>query len=139
MVTRYGMTENCATCAKGWVNDPSSSGTVGPPQAVNEVKLIDVPGMGYTSEDSPNPRGELCVRGGNCFTVYYKGLFFIFHVSSAYVRLDEKNTKETVDEEGWVHTGDVAEIDSCGRLRIIDRVKVISFCFTAQSAELIYT
>lgn len=38
--------------------------------------------------------------------------------------LDEKNTKETVDAEGWVHTGDVAEMDECGRIRIIDRVKV---------------
>ena len=37
---------------------------------------------------------------------------------------DEKNTKETVDAEGWVHTGDVAEIDSCGRIKIVDRVKV---------------
>jgi acyl-CoA synthetase (AMP-forming)/AMP-acid ligase II len=37
---------------------------------------------------------------------------------------DEKNTKETVDEEGWVHTGDIAEIDHCGRVKIIDRVKV---------------
>ena len=37
---------------------------------------------------------------------------------------DEKNTKETVDAEGWVHTGDVAEIDSCGRVKIVDRVKV---------------
>ena len=37
---------------------------------------------------------------------------------------DEKNTKETVDAEGWIHTGDVAEIDSCGRVKIVDRVKV---------------
>ncbi|KAG6832688.1 hypothetical protein H0H92_012260 [Tricholoma furcatifolium] len=102
--------ENCATCAKGLRNDPTSSGTVGPPQPINEIKLVDVPAMGYTSEDKPNPRGELCVRGANCFTVYYK---------------DEKNTKETVDEEGWLHTGDVAEIDSVGRIKIIDRVKNI--------------
>ncbi|RDB21311.1 Long chain acyl-CoA synthetase 7, peroxisomal [Hypsizygus marmoreus] len=106
----YGMTENCATCAKAWPNDPTSSGTVGPPQPVNEVKLVDVPAMGYTSDDKPNPRGELCIRGANCFSVYYK---------------DEKNTKETVDDEGWVHSGDVAEIDEVGRIKIIDRVKNI--------------
>lgn len=41
---------------------------------------------------------------------------------------DEKNTTETVDAEGWVHTGDVAEIDSCGRIKIVDRVKVLHFC-----------
>ncbi|KII88692.1 hypothetical protein PLICRDRAFT_689891 [Plicaturopsis crispa FD-325 SS-3] len=101
---------NCGTCTKVLPLDPSSSGTVGPPQPVNEVKLVDVPAMGYTSEDSPNPRGELCVRGANCFNVYYK---------------DEKNTKETVDEEGWIHTGDVAEIDQHGRVKIVDRVKNI--------------
>ncbi|KAF8894464.1 hypothetical protein BD779DRAFT_1745129 [Infundibulicybe gibba] len=107
---RYGMTETCATCTKTWPNDPTASGCVGPPQPVNEIKLIDVPAMGYSSEDSPNPRGELCVRGMNCFASYYK---------------DEKNTKEAIDEEGWLHTGDIAELDSCGRLKIIDRIKNI--------------
>lgn len=106
----YGMTEGCATCSRTWPNDPSSSGTVGPPQPVNEIKLVDVSSMGYSSADKPNPRGELCMRGLNCFSAYYK---------------DEKNTREAIDEEGWVHTGDVAEIDHCGRIKIIDRVKNI--------------
>ncbi|PFH50070.1 hypothetical protein AMATHDRAFT_61830 [Amanita thiersii Skay4041] len=106
----YGLTENCATCAKTLPNDATGSGTVGPPQPINEVKLVDVPSMGYTSDDKPNPRGELYVRGENCFREYYK---------------DPAKTKEAVDEEGWIHTGDVAEIDSCGRIKIIDRVKNI--------------
>lgn len=41
---------------------------------------------------------------------------------------DEKNTKGTVDAEGWIHTGDVAEIDLCGRIKIVDRVKVSVVC-----------
>lgn len=106
----YGMTENAAVCTHTLPNDPSSSGTVGPPTAMTELKLIDVPAMGYTSEDKPYPRGELCCRGVNCFIGYYK---------------DEKNTKETIDDEGWLHTGDVAEIDGCGRVKIVDRVKNI--------------
>ncbi|TFY65500.1 hypothetical protein EVG20_g5564 [Dentipellis fragilis] len=89
---------------------PRVRGTVGPVSTGMEVKLVDVPTMGYTSEDKPNPRGELCCRGPMCFQEYYK---------------DGTSTSGTIDEEKWVHTGDVAEIDECGRLRIIDRVKNI--------------
>ncbi|KAF6763801.1 long-chain-fatty-acid-CoA ligase [Ephemerocybe angulata] len=110
VVEGYGLTETSATTTKSWPNDPSSSGTTGPPGPVNEVKVIDVPAMGYTAEDKPHPRGELCIRGGNVFTHYYK---------------DEKNTKASIDDEGWFHTGDVAEIDAAGRVKIIDRVKNI--------------
>lgn len=67
------MTENCAISTKTWPGDSNASGTVGPPQPVNEIKLVDVPEMNYTSEDKPNPRGEVCVRGLNCFSEYYKG------------------------------------------------------------------
>ncbi|KAH7889901.1 hypothetical protein F5I97DRAFT_1800610 [Phlebopus sp. FC_14] len=101
----YGMTENCGTCAHTFKGDPSCGGTIGPPQPINELKLVDVPSMNYTSEDEPNPRGELCVRGMNCFRSYYK---------------DEKNSQETL-KDGWIHTGDVAEVDSHGRFKIIDR------------------
>ena len=103
------MTENCGTSTRTWPNDTSSGGTVGAPQPCNEYKLVDVPTMNYTSEDKPNPRGEICIKGDNYFVEYYK---------------DEKNTREAIDEEGWLHTGDVGEIDTYGRIKIIDRIKV---------------
>lgn len=127
----YGLTETCATCCRCIPDDPSSSGTVGPPQPINEIKLLDVPAMAYSAEDLPNPRGELCIRGWNCFSSYYKGTFICSgreaspEISFAGL-VDEKNTIETVDDDGWVHTGDVAEIDQCGRVKLIDRVKVCS-------------
>ncbi|KAF9642080.1 hypothetical protein BDM02DRAFT_3124877, partial [Thelephora ganbajun] len=42
--------------------DPTCGGFGGFIQSVNEIKLIDVQSMGYTSEDKPHPRGDL--RGG---------------------------------------------------------------------------
>ncbi|KAI9458025.1 acetyl-CoA synthetase-like protein [Russula earlei] len=92
--------------------DSTSGGTVGPPQPAAELKLVDVPSMNYTAEDRPFPRGEICCRGSCNFIQYYK-------------EVDEKNTKEAVDAEGWIHTGDIGEIDDHGRFRIIDRVKNI--------------
>jgi long-chain acyl-CoA synthetase len=120
------MTENTASCSKTWPDDPSASGVVGPPVAANEIKLVDVPAMGYTSEDKPNPRGEVCMRGVCVFTEYYKGkLIKRLLAISAHSYTDSKNTRESIDEEGWLHSGDVAEIDSVGRIKIIDRVKNI--------------
>ncbi|KAI0256465.1 long-chain-fatty-acid-CoA ligase [Lactifluus subvellereus] len=106
----YGMTENSAVCTRCLSGDPAAGGTVGPPQPAAEMKLVDVPAMKYTAEDKPFPRGEICCRGGSVFSEYYK---------------DEQNTKGAVDADGWVHTGDIGEIDDCGRFRIIDRVKNI--------------
>ncbi|KAF8321178.1 long-chain-fatty-acid-CoA ligase [Clavulina sp. PMI_390] len=106
----YGMTENCGCCTTNFAQDRNAAGTVGVPSAVNELKLVDVPEMGYTSLDKPYPRGELCSRGTNAFSGYFK---------------DPVNTAKTLDSEGWLYTGDVAAIDQYGHVVIIDRVKNI--------------
>lgn len=110
VIEGFGATETCATSLRLTPGDPTGVGRVGIPPPCNEAKLIDVPSMGYSVEDKPYPRGELLIRGDNTFTRYHK---------------DPESTKAAKDDEGWVHTGDVAAIDECGRFQIIDRVKNI--------------
>jgi len=96
--------------------DDGSMGHVGGPTCCNEFKLIDVPEMKYTSKDLDEdgnlaPRGEICVRGNNVIPGYYK---------------NEEKTKESIDEDGWLHSGDIGVIippRNC--LRIVDRRKNI--------------
>ncbi|XP_047332173.1 long chain acyl-CoA synthetase 6, peroxisomal-like [Impatiens glandulifera] len=105
----YGMTET--SCVISIMDDGDNlSGHVGSPNPSCEIKLVDVPEMNYTSEDQPYPRGEICVRGPIIFQGYYK---------------DEVQTKEVIDEDGWLHTGDIGLWSSGGRLKIIDRKKNI--------------
>ncbi|KNC98236.1 uncharacterized protein SPPG_06636 [Spizellomyces punctatus DAOM BR117] len=109
VIEGYGQTE---TSGGASVTDGRdlSSGHIGGPAPHCEIKLIDVPEMGYTSKDEPHPRGEICIRGTNVFKGYYK---------------NPEKTAETLDKDGWCHTGDVGRWDSQGRLQIIDRVKNI--------------
>jgi long-chain acyl-CoA synthetase len=46
------------------------------------------------------------------------------HVTQGYFKAEEE-TKETFDSEGWLHTGDLAEIDNSGYVKIIGRKKEI--------------
>jgi long-chain acyl-CoA synthetase len=105
----YGMTETSCVIS-GMDEGDNLTGHVGSPNPACEVKLVDVPEMNYTSADQPHPRGEICVRGPIIFTGYYK---------------DEIQTKEVIDEDGWLHTGDIGLWLPGGRLKIIDRKKNI--------------
>ncbi|PPE02342.1 hypothetical protein GOBAR_DD00676 [Gossypium barbadense] len=109
VVEGYGMTETSCVISSMEEGD-NLSGHVGSPSPACEIKLVDVPEMNYTSDDQPYPRGEICVRGPIVFQGYYK---------------DEVQTREVLDEDGWLHTGDIGLWLSGGRLKIIDRKKNI--------------
>jgi len=85
-----------------------SVGTIGGPAPCNELKLVDIPEMGYTSQDKPNPRGEILVRGLNVTNGYFN---------------NEDSTKEVYIEGGWFATGDVGELLPNGTMKVIDRKK----------------
>ena len=103
----YGQTE-CAAAATASLPEDCSLGNVGPPLSCVEIKLVDVPEMMYFSSDMPCPRGEVCFRGPNVFSGYFKG-----------------SAKSPIDADGWLHSGDVGQWNSNGTLSIIDRRKNI--------------
>ena len=111
----YGQTEGLAAEFVTEAEDPTF-GHVGGPLPHGEFKLIDVPEMNYFATDRDDqgrlaPRGEILFRGKAVIPGYYK---------------NEKKTKETFDEDGWLHSGDIGTIlPESGALKIIDRRKNI--------------
>jgi len=96
MLEVWGMTETCGA-STGVPAQRIKPGSIGPAAQYNEVKL--------------DPQtGEILVRGPNVFM--------------GYLNLPEK-TAETIDAEGWLHTGDVGVVDEEGFFRITDRMKDI--------------
>ncbi|KAG9326244.1 hypothetical protein KVV02_000959 [Mortierella alpina] len=107
VVEAYGQTEGGGAATNTMVGE-TEAGHVGPPQACCEIKLVDVPELNYFATDKPFPRGEICVRGPGVIPGYLK---------------DEAKTKDTIDEEGWLHSGDIAIMSGKGTITIIDRKK----------------
>lgn len=105
----YGLSESSGAVT---VTDPTDpiNGTVGGPLKHCAIRLKDLPEMDYSSADKPYPRGEVCVRSP-CIT---KGYF---------MRPDK--TAEAIDDQGFLHTGDVGVVLPNGAIRIIDRSKNI--------------
>jgi len=116
VVEGYGQTEGAAGATICHPDDISTVGHVGGPIDACEIVLVDVPEMGYLHTDSSHlgkpcrGRGEIWVRGPNVFVGYYK---------------DEEKTRETINEEGWLMSGDIGLWTPQGQLVIIDRKKNI--------------
>ena len=103
----YGLTETYAIALVQLAND-FTAGNCGAVAPTTEVCLMDVPDMEYLSTDTPQPRGELLIRGPTVFKEYYKS---------------PTETAKAMTEDGWFRTGDICTVDELGRFQIIDRVK----------------
>ncbi|KAL5155812.1 Long chain acyl-CoA synthetase 1 [Glycine soja] len=102
----YGLTETCGSTTLAYPDEMCMLGTVGPVSIYNEMRLEEVPEMGYNPLGSPSC-GEICLRGKTVFTGYYK---------------NPELTREAI-KDGWFHTGDIAEVQLNGAVKIIDRKK----------------
>uniref|UniRef100_A0A8C7MWU6 Arachidonate--CoA ligase n=1 Tax=Oncorhynchus kisutch TaxID=8019 RepID=A0A8C7MWU6_ONCKI len=102
----YGQTECTAGCTMSVPGD-WTAGHVGAPLPCNYVKLADVTEMNYFAA---NGEGEVCVKGPNVFKGYLN---------------DPEKTKEALDQDGWLHTGDIGKWLPNGILKIVDRKKHI--------------
>jgi acyl-CoA synthetase (AMP-forming)/AMP-acid ligase II len=104
VVQGYGMTETSPvshTAPQG----KHKPGTIGPVLPNMECRIVD-PETGQDADEGE--RGELWMRGPNIMKGYLN---------------NEEATRETIVEDGWLRTGDVAIVDDDGYFSIVDRVK----------------
>ena len=102
----YGLTE---VSGASHINPPDptniKSGSVGPPMANCLSRVVDV----ETGQDlGPNEQGEIWIKGP--------------FVMKGYLNNPEA-TANTVDEDGWFHSGDIGYVDDDGYFYIVDRLK----------------
>lgn len=102
----YGMTESCSciTAHPPQYYDFQYAHTVGTICASTTVKILKEDG----TECDINEPGEICAKGPQIVMGYLN---------------NEQATKETFDDQGYLHTGDQGQIDAHGLLTIVDRIK----------------
>ena len=106
VTTAYGLTEcgGCATLCDPADDVETVANTCGKALPGTEVRCVDEQGQPVAAGEA----GEVLLRG--------------YHIMQGYFE-DEKATAETIDADGWLHTGDVGVLDERGYLRITDRLK----------------
>ncbi|OHX14567.1 AMP-binding protein [Chromobacterium sphagni] len=102
----YGMTETSPVSLQSAVDTPLAQkvGTVGFVHPHVEVKIVDAEGRAVPRGQS----GELCVRGYSVMLGYWN---------------DEAISREAIDADGWMHSGDLAEMHEDGSVNIVGRLK----------------
>ena len=113
----YGLTE-ASPAVTSTVGHKAPEGSVGVPLPGVEVRLVDGGDDALVGDT-----GEVWVRGPNVFAGYWQ---------------DDEATAAVVDDDGWLHTGDVAVVDDDGFLFLVDRAKdvVIVSGFNVFPAEV---
>lgn len=102
----YGLTEASPVTNQTHLDDSLDLRveTVGPPIQHTEIKIVDADG----TVQPIGVAGELCCRGFQVMKGYYHKI---------------KETAETIDENHWLHTGDLAVMDEQGYCKIVSRIK----------------
>jgi len=121
VITAYGLSETCGLvtmCRQGDSPDVIAH-TSGRAIPNIEVAIMDTEGR-ICDADEP---GEIVVRGYNVMVGYFN---------------NPEATAETIDADGWLHTGDIGTLDAEGNIRITDRLKdmFISGGFNCYPAEI---
>ncbi len=103
VVQGYGMTElsPVSHASKGHENRPGSSGVT---ISNTECRIVDLEGNDLGIDED----GELWIRGPQVMKGYLN---------------NQEATDETIDADGWLHTGDVAHFDAEGFIYVVDRIK----------------
>ncbi|MFX1283862.1 MAG: AMP-binding protein [Promethearchaeota archaeon] len=101
----YGMTETSPLTTMNPYRGTKKLGSIGLPLQNTHIMLVD-PSTG--EEVKLGETGEICVKGPQVMKCYWN---------------KPEATQETIDEDGYIHTGDVAIMDEDGYLRIVDRTK----------------
>ncbi|MDL2232294.1 AMP-binding protein [Ruminococcaceae bacterium OttesenSCG-928-L11] len=124
----FGQTESSPGCTQTRADDPVDVrvNTVGRPLPGVECRIVD-PETG--KEVGIGEQGEFCARGYNLMRGYYKM---------------EEATHAAIDEDGWLHTGDLATVDADGNYRITGRIKDMIIrggenIYPKELEELLYT
>ena len=123
----YGLTETASWITMTHPDDPIALrvSTVGTPLACNEVRIVSP----VTGEDMPyGTQGEICARG---------------FIMKEYYKMPGA-TNAAVDRKGWLHTGDLGEMDENGYVRITGRLKDVIVrggieIYPVELEEVLYT
>ena len=120
VLTAYGLTESCGTVTMCRRSDPADVVARTSGRAIPGLEVRAVAGG---SEVGPGEPGEIVVRGYTVMPGYWG---------------NEAATAEAIDDEGWLHTGDIGVLDPAGNVTITDRVKDMFVVggFNAYPAEI---
>ncbi|HEY7106465.1 MAG TPA: FadD3 family acyl-CoA ligase [Acidimicrobiia bacterium] len=120
MISGYGLTEGGTLTATDLDDDPETiATTVGRPRPTFELRLVDADG----NEVARGEPGEIVVRGASVMLEYLD---------------DPRATAEALSRDGWLKTGDIAELTASGCVKIVGRVKDMFIVggFNAYPAEI---
>ena len=121
VITAYGLTESTGVATMCRADDDAEiiANTSGRAIPDVEVRIVD----DANTEVARGEPGEIVVRGYNVMRGYFE---------------DPEQTAETIDADGWLHTGDIGDMDAGGNIRITDRKKDMFIVggFNAYPAEI---